>query len=793
MRERGGRTQTAATVHQPANGPSVSLTRPELERCVSLHSATVENGDTTQRRGGQPADAHASPRDHNSDGPEGVLCADVGMCQPPGGCSPAKSERRNAATTGRDDRVTDDGRALRQRESADIAGSVHAVRDGADRLGGDARSTPRYKTDNGRNEDLRPAGRKDVQPHDVCSEERHPRRSAGQGLEVRATGEHPRAGEVQELHGNGDAVHAAHVQGHTAPVPQRGEVAQPRGRANATSGLSALAHKMLKANRYAQQPKSDTLGIDFGDMPLHVKTVDTIRVAAVDSLDVLSPELTARWGRVQRWILGDHSDLTSKGRPQEARITEDELRRLLAAGQIEPTAHDEAKGYCHLFPTPEPSKNRRRLIKHTKALNTQFGRDTLEKVKLVRTQDLPATVFCGDFVVTLDFAAWFDQIPLSDRERPFHCFPFEGKWYRLTRLPMGQRQAVDVASTVTDMLASFQLPEGVHVHTYIDNIRFIGGSRASVIAAAGTFVQRATGIGATLNEITPDDARTQPFTAVERLVAEKGEFLGIEFDYVAKKVRIGAKTIKKLRLLQEYFDSENFTVQNFIALFGVLFFTMQVTRPPAAKYYHALKEYSRVARMVQCDPAALATHYKGSPSRVALIRQWIREVLENPWVDVVPNVTPGDCRYTLVTDASAWGWGALLWDWEEQRMWETSQKWETRFRANKISTWAETEGITRALRHFFPEGPPASLAVLTDSSAAAGAFTKGRSPVYALNRAVGDAQTAGFYNQPIVFQHIEGATNPADMLSRGKEMGEEEVNAATEQVFCVVMGLPPRG
>ncbi len=66
----------------------------------------------------------------------------------------------------------------------------------------------------------------------------------------------------------------------------------------------------------------------------------------------------------------------------------------------------------------------------------------------------------GKFAITLDFSAWFDQLEYDELVSLWHCFPALGKWYRLTRLAMGQRIAVDVAHTATEVIASFDMPGG---------------------------------------------------------------------------------------------------------------------------------------------------------------------------------------------------------------------------------------------------------------------------------------------------------------------------------------------
>jgi hypothetical protein len=512
-----------------------------------------------------------------------------------------------------------------------------------------------------------------------------------------------------------------------------------------------------------------------------------VQLAKIDEMPVVFPDLRRKWQRVLPWITGAHPDDIPYVRSHDARITTTELRQLLDAGQIEATDAGSIRATCNLFPVPELSKGRRRLIKHTKALNDRFGKETLLHVSLIRAQDLRATVHRGKYAITLDFAAWFDQIPLSEAARPFHCFSFEGQWYRLTRLPMGQRQAVDVASTLTDMIASFERPKSVDVCTYIDNIRFLGDNVEEVIDVAHRFTLRAWGIGATINEIDKEgDTRAR----LRQLVHQRGEYLGVDFDYVSKNIRVGSKALVKLRMLYDALNGDaGFTHQNFLALFGIIFFAMQITRPAASQHFYALKEYSNVARRIQADPALLNVQYACPPARLRHIVAWIEATMENPWVAAGHTPSPSEADFLLVTDASAWGWGALLWDWRTGQVLHTAHKWEDKWRARKVSTWSETEAIARALSFFFPEGTPDSLAIMSDSAAAVGAFGKARSSVFALNRAVNDAQKVIKTSRPGFF-HIQGERNPADALSRNIRMGNKELEEATASIRSLISGSP---
>eukprot|EP00760_Papus_ankaliazontas_P005436 PhM_4_TR1256/c2_g1_i2/m.81158 len=487
MRERSGGPQAAGSIHESTPTVDVPHAGSGLERRDEAHRAAGESRVTEQRERSHAVGDGADHHPHHA-GPQGVFGNPVVVLEQTGGRGSTAHQGCAPQGARAEQRAENSGGALREGKDAVDSAAVHSVYQTAGVVGV-AHSEPSGSAAE-RRDVVRWEQRAGPKPVDHRGEDSDPRGVPVGGSPMRPARQHPQPRANELAPRDGDVVHTAHQQGHVAPLPQRRQGQIKGSRADAPGGLRSLAAKMLKSNRYAQRPKSDTLGIDFGDMPLHVKNVKTISIGAVDSLDVRDENLLSNWYRVRSWILGDHAPLKTKGQAQEARITSSELRSLLDAGQVELTTADDVAGNCHLFPVPEASKNRRRLIKHTKALNDQFGRDTLLSVKLPRTQDLPMTVFAGQHAVTLDFAAWFDQIPLAETERRYHCFPFEGRWYRLTRLPMGQRQAVDVAATITDMLVSFPHDPAVHVTTYIDNIRFIADDPELLIATAANFVMR---------------------------------------------------------------------------------------------------------------------------------------------------------------------------------------------------------------------------------------------------------------------------------------------------------------
>ena len=553
-----------------------------------------------------------------------------------------------------------------------------------------------------------------------------------------------------------------------------------------------MVDKLLKHNRHGQQPKWSDMGVHIANHPLHQKDVLTILRYEVDLLPVEDQELLARWARVKRWLT-DAPVGVERGRAVEARMTDDEIKIMIAVGHAELIDEDKVRSTVNVFPVGENFKKRRRLIKHTKAFNEAFGKEYLEGLGMLKTQDLVPSVHDGKFAICMDFSGWFDQIEQDDVVKDFMCFPHRGKWYRLTRVAMGMRTSVDIAHTITQIIASFPMP-GVRCDVYVDNIRFLSDNLEAVVAAAKEFIIRCRKVRATINEV-PDNME-DPEAAARRLVTSAGEFLGARFDYIAKTVQLTEKTIAKLTAMRDVFtDSTGHpTYRNFLALFGLLFYGLQVFRSFAPYRYYALKEYSDVARRIQRDPGLLESHYKCPPARMQHILAWVNDLLLNPETAVRRTRDPSDVDYILVTDASKKGWGGVLLDQRTGAVYTQHGTWDHQWKGREHSAWSEPEGLARAFVAFFPNGTTASFTVLTDSSTAKGAFEKGRSMKFAVNRALQSVSDV-FSNGPdATYHHIPGIMNTdADLLSRYGAMSSEDLHGAADRVHRLVLGISPAG
>ena len=562
-----------------------------------------------------------------------------------------------------------------------------------------------------------------------------------------------------------------------------------------------VAKRLLENCSHAQCPSWSDLGLGVDDpshYPAHIKDVPPNAGAGILDLPPSSSDpnsLARRNFRKALCFIHDIPVGIEKGRAIDAKLAQHEIERMLAVSQLEETHFENVKSNVHVFTTVEHMKKRRRVLKHTKSFNDLFGRATLLGIKLTNVANLVRSVHDGTFSIEFDFSAWFDQFLIAEGVRPFFCFPAHGRWFRLTRLPMGMRQANDIAHSATEVILDFDMPVGVKATSYVDNVRFLGHNLQDVIAAAAEFIRRCHAVSATINDITTTSDLEAAKAIAANLAHSQGEFLGVEFDYLNHRVAVGQKAISKaqqlLGQLRKHLadPKQNFTNQNMLATFGILLFALQITKNLPASHYYALQAYSELARLVQRDPHCLNNTYHCSPSKMQHILQWLVEVAHpteaSRW-HVVPKVPPpDDTDFTLVTDASKVGWGAILIN-RFGRVRVAFGSWDN-FGGRRRSAWSEPEAIARALIHFFPHGTAHSITVLTDSSTAQGAFQRGRSGCYIVNRSLLSVQqTSPTWN--IQFHHIDGSHNPADPVSRGKGLGLSD-EAVTAQIRRLVLGL----
>jgi hypothetical protein len=447
-------------------------------------------------------------------------------------------------------------------------------------------------------------------------------------------------------------------------------------------------------------------------------------------------------------------------------LSPEDVADLLLAGKIEPTTEADAKNTVRIFKVAELAKRRFRLIGWTKNINDVWTEVLSVVFESIRERH--EAVWRGDYAITVDFKSWYDQFQLHALIRAYHTFLVGSDAYRLCRLPMGQRQSVPIGHYTTLLL----LDQTVAAHTsaYIDNVRFVG-SREDVINDAAVFFLRCKAAGAQLNELdlssitTLDDARV----AAAQLVASSSEWLGEHVNYHQKQVKCSDKTLQKVRIT--WAARASWSWQTMAAHFSLLFYASSTLGLSLAPFFGALRYYRRASSLLSDCPARWGERANPLlPHELDALDRWTQSVLANV-ARRVPN--PGaPVDYVVVTDASAWGWGALVYDASSGCVRVHQHEWDDAFTGRAQSTRAEPEAIWRALCKTLSADVRCRVLVLTDNSPAVAALTAGYSPSFDLNAIVGRVR-ASFPLVDLMVVHVPGKTNPSDPLSRGGVMTEE--------------------
>lgn len=289
----------------------------------------------------------------------------------------------------------------------------------------------------------------------------------------------------------------------------------------------------------------------------------------------------------------------------------------------------------------EWNKKRRRPI-FWPDLNEVIKKEHMGDARIPLKRSVRRNGLSGSWSIQFDFKAWYDQLPMHHRISKY--FAFDGK-HCLRTLPMGFRPACEVAQSISLALADFNLPDGVSVDVYIDNVRFVG-ERDAVIEAGRQFVERCRRVGAKVDNEKPEPK-------------QEDDFLGEQYDYVNKKRRLAKKTLTKVTLVrEEILPSETLTNRQVAAIFGLLFFCSEVLQLPLCYLFNLMKWYRETMRRVGDNwNAEVVVPYQ---VREELLF-WFGKLEANPWIDLYNTINDDEQEpdLTLVVDACETGWGCV--------------------------------------------------------------------------------------------------------------------------------------
>ena len=548
-------------------------------------------------------------------------------------------------------------------------------------------------------------------------------------------------------------------------------------------GLAAASWDDLggTAGKGEKQQKAD-------ELPLHLKAqvVGSVKWQELDKLDI-SAETRAKSDAARLWRTNSHlyekirDNLHLIERKVNAKMRTDDAKLNAQCKKIT-TATGSTRAWCNAMTRTEWEKSRRRgliepLINDViRALNAKAIRDAKRplaptelpfdvSVAYTEKESIRQAVLEHETAATADMSSWFDQLGIQKISDLFGLVDEDDNEYEAQVMTKGFMSSCNVAHSTLEVLAPHP-PVGFHAK-FVDNIGFFG-SRTESSGQMKEFKERAHKCGAIVN-----DENNEPRTEYD--------FLGETYNHVRKTRALTMKTVEKLvriaALLKPQKPGETalkMTCRRAMAIIGTLFYAAEVLDINLTQFVTALKEHARLA----AEAGALASwDHKVVISAQAAeeLRRWQQISAANEPVHVTrgrrsEHNTEAPTT-TIYTDASAWGWGAIIVSGSTVR--HFSQPWAQADHDEATATGgylqssvhAEPMAMRRALC-CTPIRPGTHIDVHTDHQGLVYAAGQRYSYVDSYNQAIAllnDLQQVC----SVAVHFIQGIANPADALSRG--------------------------
>lgn len=359
------------------------------------------------------------------------------------------------------------------------------------------------------------------------------------------------------------------------------------------------------------------------------------------------------------------------------------------------------------------------------------------------------------FGACYDLKAGFFQIMLPNA-RLFTFVDEEGNVFGLERLPMGISTAPELMQIITSTLAgdpifcSAAFSSHALVDVWIDNILF-SGSEEKVKRASAAFLKTVEDVGATLNL----DECTECSRAVN--------FIGMTLNFEECSVDLAPKNRKKI-------EEMDFTAGNRMRIADIetatarLMYASSVLGVRLAKHYYAIKFLRRKLSELNRETAQRSDVVTIPASSLEAFRRWHAEV-KGASARKLPSMG-GRKRFTLWTDASLTGWGAVLIDESTQRVAIVAGRWSEEEAMQHINV-LEAKAITLALERF-EVIDNAIIQPKVDNTSVMGSLRKGMSNSADLSECIAKVDNITASKNIILLrpQYVKSADNLADYWSR---------------------------
>jgi hypothetical protein len=440
-----------------------------------------------------------------------------------------------------------------------------------------------------------------------------------------------------------------------------------------------------------------------------------------------------------------------------------------------------------MYAVPEPKKRRMRCITHTRDINESCGPETLRKRVFPTKGVISKAVHDGDFLIALDFSAYYDRFKLEKRVAKRQCFEWNQRYFRRNNLAMGQRQSVGIGCAATDRLLDFPKQSRCCM-SIIDNVVFIG-DREDVINDAWTFVQRCRKVRAVLNEVDVPKATRDDLAA---LATQESDWGGVRINLADKTAALTDKCVQKVRT--SWSNRADWQWRDYAAHMGLLFWAWGIIHLPMAEFFAVLRFNSEIGKRIMhwyaawklgkgfaTDDTPKNPFWRAKAdiwdSVVPVLERWTNMLLENRPRVIRPDADP---EVIFECDASNWGWSCCGLHVATDTPFSHSEPWSPEMRRRfgamlRHSTFAEPHAVTYSLlfaQSLFPHAR--RFGTTNDNTAAVNSHDQGfnfRS--YKINECVKKAERSMPRDRYTVnFLHVAGVNNVADGGSRGRVVHE---------------------
>ena len=394
-------------------------------------------------------------------------------------------------------------------------------------------------------------------------------------------------------------------------------------------------------------------------LPCHFPQVSTMNLL----------ELTKRMNDMTKKRFNKVWNLTTSFKPEQ-RIVENPMlcpvkdAKMAVTNNLAVILPADTPITCHYFSVVEEKEpqHRRRPIHWARSFNTYCDTSGYEaKVDLKHHSNYFPRVM-AEKGATFDLKAGFFQIELPSPS----LFTFkdeEGTVYGLSRLPMGICTAPEIMQILTCTLSgepTHCIPKyrsSAVVDVWIDNVLFTGSSDKVNDSVA----QFKTNVEACKASINWKDS-------VED--SNELEFIGMKFNF--KKNEISLTTKNTTRISNISF-SEKMPFRELESATARLMYASSVLNVRLAKYYFALKFIRRRLSEINRDVHKRDTWVRIPPSTLQSYNDWLTDVKTSK-PRKQQNISSRK-SFTLWTDSSTIGWGAVLINEQTQEVKIVADKW----------------------------------------------------------------------------------------------------------------------